>query len=212
MRVKNVLTTFADFSFEDLVMTEQDFEDYKSKYLDLYDKVKSNTGKEKVSILEDVDFELELIRRDEINVAYILRLLTNYNNASPSEKERINRNISELLAGDVGLRSKRELILEFIDKNMPVISAEDNIPDEFDIFWNKKQKEAFENLCREENIQPEKVNEIIGDYLFTERKPLPDTIINLLETKPKILERRPVAERITNKILDFVEVFINGMV
>jgi type I restriction enzyme R subunit len=54
---------------------EQQFEDFKSKYLDLYDKVKSNHQKEKVSILEDVDFELELIHRDEINVAYIIQLL-----------------------------------------------------------------------------------------------------------------------------------------
>lgn len=211
LRVKNVLTTFADFSFDDLTMTEQDFEDYKSKYLDLYDKVKSNTGKEKVSILEDVDFELELIHRDEINVAYILRLLANYNSASPEEKEKINKRISELLAGEVELRSKRELILEFIDKNLPEISDEDRITDEFDIFWNKKRKEAFENLCREENIPQEKVSEIIGEYLFTERKPLPDTIIGLLETKPKILERKSIVERITDKILNYVDVFINGI-
>ena len=75
MRLKNVLTTFADFQWNDLAMAEQLFEDYKSKYLDLWDKVKTNHQKEKVSILEDVDFELELIHRDEINVAYILKLL-----------------------------------------------------------------------------------------------------------------------------------------
>lgn len=75
MRLKNVLTSFADFQFSDLAMNEQSFEDYKSKYLDLHDKVKNDHSKEKVSILEDVDFELELIHRDEINVAYILRLL-----------------------------------------------------------------------------------------------------------------------------------------
>ncbi len=211
LRVKNVLTTFADFSFDDLNMSEQDFEDYKSKYLDLYDKVRSDRSKEKVSILEDVDFELELIHRDEINVAYILRLLANYNKATPEEKERINKRISELLAGDVQLRSKRELILEFIDKNLPEVSDEDTITDEFNGFWNRKQKEAFENLCREENIPPEKVNAIIGDYLFTERKPLPDTIINLLETKPKILERKTIIARITGKILNYVDVFMNGI-
>ena len=211
LRVKNVLTTFADFSFDDLEMSEQDFEDYKSKYLDLYDKVKSSTGKEKVSILEDVDFELELIHRDEINVTYILRLLANYNKATPEEKERINKRIADLLAGDVELRSKRELILEFIDKNLPDIADEDRITDEFDIFWNEKSKQAFENICREENIPQEKVTEIISEYLFTERKPLPDKIINLLETKPKILERKSIVERITDKILNYVDVFINGV-
>ncbi len=211
MRVKNVLTTFADFSFDDLAMSEQDFEDYKSKYLDLYDKVRSERSKEKVSILEDVDFELELIHRDEINVAYILRLLAKYNDATPEEKERINKQISELLAGDVQLRSKRELILEFIDKNLPEVSDEDRITEEFNGFWNRKQKEAFESLCSEENIPPEKVNAIIGEYLFTERKPLPQTIVDLLETKPKILERKTIVQRITDKILNYVDVFINGI-
>jgi len=72
MRIKNILASFSDFNWEDLEMTEQQFEDYKSKYLDLYDKVKRGHEKEKVSILEDVDFELELIHRDEINVSYII--------------------------------------------------------------------------------------------------------------------------------------------
>src|SRR5690606_11559484 len=76
MRLKNVLGTFTEFEFDDLVMSEQDFEDYKSKYLDIYDSSKK-PGKEKVSILNDVDFELELIHRDEINVSYILKLLAN---------------------------------------------------------------------------------------------------------------------------------------
>jgi len=60
MRIKNTMATFADFVWEDLEMNEQLFEDYKSKYLDLYDKVKDEHQVEKVSILEDVDFELEL--------------------------------------------------------------------------------------------------------------------------------------------------------
>jgi type I restriction enzyme R subunit len=211
LRIKNVLTTFADFSFDDLAMTEQDFEDYKSKYLDLYDKVKSSAGKEKVSILEDVDFELELIHRDEINVVYILRLLAKYNEANTEEKARINRQISELLAGDVQLRSKRELILEFIDKNLPETSDQESIDAEFKGFWNRKQKEAFDQLCRDENISQEKVSHIIGEYLFTERKPLPETIIDLLETKPKLLERKSIVNRITDKILNYVDVFTNGI-
>jgi type I restriction enzyme R subunit len=211
MRLKAVLTTFTDFSFDDLEMSEQDFEDYKSKYLDLYDKVKSSTDKEKVSILDDVDFELELIHRDEINVYYILRLLANYKGAGKEERERIKKTIANLLANDVELRSKRELIEEFINNSLPVINNAEDIPNEFEEFWSIKQKESFEKLCREENIAPERVSEIIEEYIFNHRTPLPDTIIKLLETKPKILERKPIIERITNKILDFVDTFINGM-
>jgi type I restriction enzyme R subunit len=74
MRLNNQLVTFVDFDFTQLWMSGQEFEDYKSKYLDLYDKVRTATNKEKVSILDDVDFEVELIHRDEINVRYILEL------------------------------------------------------------------------------------------------------------------------------------------
>lgn len=211
MRLKTVLTTFSDFSFDDLEMSEQDFEDYKSKYLDLYDKVRTDRSKEKVSILEDVDFELELIHRDEINVAYILRLLAKYHDANKTEKERITRQIAELLAGDIQLRSKRELILEFIDKNLPETSDQEVIEDEFKGFWSRKQREAFEQLCRDENISQEKVSHIIGEYLFTERNPLPETIVDLLETKPKLLERKSIVQRITEKILNYVDVYINGI-
>jgi type I restriction enzyme R subunit len=211
MRIKNVLTTFADFSFGDLKISEQDFEDYKSKYLDLYEKVRNDRSKEKVSILEDVDFALELIHRDEINVAYILRLLAKYHEANKEEKARISRQIYELLAGEIQLRSKRELILEFIDKNLPETSDQEAIEDEFKGFWKRKQKEAFDQLCRDENISQEKVSRIIGEYLFTERKPLPETIVDLLETKPKLLERKSIVQRITDKILNYVDVFINGI-
>lgn len=211
MRIRNQLVTFADFDFTQLVMNSQEFEDYKSKYLDLYDKVRTGTAKEKVSILDDVDFEVELIHRDEINVRYILALLAIYHGVSDREKERIRKQIADLLGSELELRSKRELILEFIDKNMPNISDADLIGDEFDEFWTKKQREAFERLCQEEGIKAENLQQMIADYLFTEQKPMPDAIIKMLERKPKVLERRPIIERITQKILNFVDVFINGV-
>ncbi|MDX6527929.1 MAG: type restriction enzyme subunit [Blastocatellia bacterium] len=211
MRINNQLVTFADFDFTQLAMTGQEFEDYKSKYLDLYEKVKTATAKEKVSILDDVDFEVELIHRDEINVRYILQMLSIYHRASDREKEKIRKQIADLLGSELELRSKRELILEFIDKNMPDISDADLIDDEFEEFWSKKQREAFERLCQEEGIKAADLQQIITNYLFTEQRPMPDVIIKMLERKPKVLERRPIIERITKKILNFVDVFINGI-
>ena len=71
-----------------------------------------------MSILDEVDFELELIRVDEINVAYILRLLAKYRESSEEQKETMKRNIMSVVSGQEHLRSKRELIEEFIDKNL----------------------------------------------------------------------------------------------
>jgi len=71
------LESYTDFNWGCLGLDEQSFENYKSKYLDLYDKVKNNEAKQKTSILNDIDFELELKHRDLINVAYIINLLAN---------------------------------------------------------------------------------------------------------------------------------------
>ncbi|MCB8965254.1 MAG: type I restriction endonuclease subunit R, partial [Bacteroidales bacterium] len=209
MRLKNVLTTFADFTWNDLAMTEQSFEDYKSKYLDLYDKVKTNSQKEKVSILNDVDFELELIHRDEINVAYILKLLAKLKESKKEDHEKYQKQIIELLGGEAKLRSKRELIERFIQENLPHIQDAENIPEEFDVFWSKEQKRAFDRLCKEEDLNAELLEAVIGDYLFSERTPLRDEVLNMLVgKKPGIKDRKTVAERIIQKIKNFVDTFI----
>lgn len=211
MRLKNILTCFADFDFADLVMEEQAFEDYKSKYLDLYDKVKSITQKEKDSILNDVDFELELIQRDEINVAYILRLLTNLKAAKPADQARQRVEIQKILASEVQLRSKRELIEKFILENLPHVASADAVPQSFEEFIAVEKQKALDELCREEQLSPQGLEKVISDYLFTERVPLNDEIVNILEVKPKLLQRKTIVERVKEKILDFVEKFFNDI-
>jgi len=211
MRLKNVLATFTEFDFADLSMDAQNFEDYKSKYLDLYDKAKSANQKEKVSILNDIDFELELIHRDEINVAYILKLLAKLKDASEEEHEQQKKAIIEIMSGDARMRSKRELIERFIKENLPVIADSDNIPEEFENYWSKERLLALEKLSQEENLDSEKLQEVIGNYLFTEKKPLRDEVIGMMKKRPSLKERKTVAERVTDKILGFVETFINGI-
>lgn len=212
MRVLNVLKTFTQFTFDDLSMSEQSFADYKSKYLDLYEQTKGQHQKEKVSILNDIDFELELIHRDEINVAYILKLLAKMKQGTPEERERQRKSIVDLLSGDVQLRSKRELIEKFIQENLPHIDDPEDIADEFFAFWDEEQQAAIQQLVSEENLDEAKTQKVIGDYLFTEQKPLRDDIIDAMKERPSLRERGSTAERITARILDFVETFISGMV
>ncbi|MBK8079423.1 MAG: type I restriction endonuclease subunit R [Saprospiraceae bacterium] len=212
MRIKNILTAFADFKWEDLAMAEQLFEDYKSKYLDLYDKVKSNHQKEKVSILEDVDFELELIHRDEINVNYIIQLLIKLKASHKKDVTQTEKEIFNLLNSDAQLRSKRELIEKFIQDNLPVLEDTDDIPEAFDKFWNEEQQKAFDQLVKDENLSADRTEKIIEDYLFAEREPLRDEVLELIEgNKPSVLERKKVGDRILSRIIDFVDTFINGM-
>jgi len=212
MRLKNTMTTFANFDWEDLAMQEQLFNDYRSKYLDLWQKTKHDNAKEKVSILDDVDFELELIHRDEINVTYILKLLASLKDVKKEEQEAKKKEVVDLLTGEANLRSKRELIEKFIEDNLPTIDDSETIPQEFDKFWLEEQQKAFEVFVKEENLSSEKTQKLIEDYLYAEREPLRDELLDLIEgTKPNVLKRKSIGDRILKKVVNFVETFINGM-
>ena len=211
MRALNVLQSFAEFDWEDIGMTEQQFENYKSKYLDLYDKVRTDNQREVVSVLDEVDFELELIHRDEINVAYILSLLADLHNSNDEEKVKKQTQIIDAIAGQAHLRSKRALIEKFINENLPNVKDSVDIPDHFDAYWDEEKRNAFGQLCKDEGVIPIKLDKIIQEYLFTGKEPLRDDIMSSLTAKPGILERKPVGERIITKIMDFVDTFINGV-
>jgi type I restriction enzyme, R subunit len=212
IRIKNIMTAFTDFTWQDLSMGEQLFEDYKSKYLDLYDKVRSDHQKEKVSILDDVDFELELIHRDEINVAYIIQLLIKLKSRAKKDVAQAEKEIFNLLNSEATLRSKRELIEQFIKENMPAIAAGDDIAEQFEKFWNAEQQKAFDALVAEEKLDAAKAQALIEDYLYAEREPLREEILELLDKeKPSVLERKKTGDRIWIRIKAFIERFIEGM-
>ena len=208
LRLKNILITFTDFNFDDLGVSEQAFNDYLSKYLDLYDKVRSDNQKEKVSILDDVDFELELIHRDEVNVTYILQLLLKLKTSDEQEQEDQRKAILDLITGDAKLRSKRELIEKFILENLPDIENTENIERELSAFWNKEKRVAFEELWETEGLDSDKVEKIISDHLFTGHVPITDDVVAAMQVKPKILERKKIAQRALDKIMRFIEVFV----
>ena len=210
MRVRNVLNTFTQFEMDETEMKEQEFEDFKSKYLDLYDKHKGDP-KEKVSIINDIDFELELIHRDEINVSYILNLLSELKNSPKDEQEVQKKKIIEIISGQSDLRSKRELIERFIDENLPKLDDSDSIPDEFEKFWNKERVEYLDRIVKEENLDKYKLEKVIGDYIFTEKEPLRDDLINMLQERPSLKDRSSTSERLKNMIIDFVETYITGV-
>lgn len=213
MRILNTLKTYADFDWDDLSLDEQTFEDYKSKYLDLYDKVKMNESVEKVSILEDVDFELELIHRDEINVAYILKLLAKLRNTKKeSDREAQKKAILEMIGGEIELRSKRELIEKFIEEHLPKIEDADLVTDEFEKYWEEQRLLALKEICEEEHLDQQQFRNLIDTYTFTGKEPLKEDIFACLENRPSILQARQIGNRIIEKMKEYVDVFVKGMV
>ncbi len=215
IRLMNVLKSFSQFNWAELWMNEQTFDDYRSKYLDLYERTRSDReGEQKASIIEEVDFELELIRRDEINVTYILALLAKLKEAelSNNEEERSSaasrrQAILDMLGSEVQLRSKRELIEKFIAEYLPKVSSPEGVESGFDAFWNEEREASLIALCEQEGLKRDEVEAMIADYHFTQRAPLRDKIVGALEVKPKILERKSIIERVTRKLLELIGTF-----
>lgn len=215
IRILNVLTSFSQFTWSEVCLDQQTFEDFKSKYLDLYDRARSQPDEDdKVSILNEVDFELELIRRDEINVVYILALIAKLKEAEESSDadykasaEQQRKSVLDLLSSEPHLRSKRELIEKFIESYLPQIHSASDVEPEFDKFWARERERNLQCLCENEGLRAEAVEEIISDFHFTQREPLRETIVLALRTKPKILQRKLIVERVKQKLLDLILIF-----
>lgn len=212
LRTKNVLESYVDFNWEDLGIDEQTFEDYKSKYLDLHEAIKRINPAQKTSILNDIDFELELIHRDQINVVYILQLLARLKTKDTSEAAKQKKAIIDLLGGEITLRSKRELIEKFIEENLPHIENAESIPDEFEKYWQKQKIKALSKICEDEHLDQAQFGSLIQSYTYNGQEPIRQEIFKCLDNRPSILKAREIGDRIILKMKKFVDVFVTGMV
>lgn len=216
MRNLNVLKSFTEFSWRDLDLSEQQFEDYKSKYLDLYESSRKSE-EEGASIVEELDFELELIHRDEVNVAYILKLLAalysqKQDTAEGEEAfEKSKQAIIDLLGKETQLRSKRELIEQFINDYMPTVAADDNVEDAFKSFWTEQRKAAVKTFCADEKLEEQAVYSMIDEFHFSQKPPLRETVFEALDFKPKLIERKPTYERILDGLKNMIALFDDGL-
>ncbi|MDQ3099522.1 MAG: type I restriction endonuclease subunit R [bacterium] len=207
LRIKSSLETFADFSFDELGISEQEFYDYQSKYLDIHDERK-NHDNESESILDQIDFELELTIRDIIDFDYILQLIAGLKNiSSQSAREKKIEEILKLFDRDVQLRKKKELIKKFIEENLPKLKNAEDVESAFSAFWLSERSKTLRKLSEEENIPSEKIEKLISEYLYTQKLPREQEIADMLPEQPKILERRGIIGRISQAIEDIVSMF-----
>lgn len=209
MRTRNVLQSFTDFDYTDTAMTAQQFEDFKSKYLDLYFETKDD-GKEKDSILDEIDYELELIETVNINVDYILRLLARYVEAGDSEKQQLHKQIDDVMMGDAKLRSKRELIEKFINGWLPNVQDGEQVDEEFQKFWSEAQREALDQFAEEEKLDKERLVALLESYTYSGRMPRSEEYARALARKPRIRERSKIISRLSARFKKLVETFIDN--
>lgn len=156
LRMRNLLVSFDEFAEKEL-LTERDLQDYLSRYQDLRDewKRKRENG-ESTDIIDDIVFEIELIKQIEINIDYILMLVKKYHDTHCEDKE-VLITIKKAVDASPELRSKKQLIEVFI--------AGINDVDDVMIEWNDyvyQQREAdLEHIIQEENLNPEETRKFL---------------------------------------------------
>ncbi|TKF15891.1 type I restriction endonuclease subunit R [Enterovibrio norvegicus] len=207
IRTLNKLKSFTGFTWLDLDLDEQTFEDFKSKYLDIYDRFHDKEPGS--SILEEVDFELELIHRDEVNVAYILNILGQIRKGKKKkgtngDTQKAISDVLDILDKEVQLRSKRELIEKFIYDYMPNITPDQDLQELFIGYWHKEKRKAIHAFCEREGLNKDSVYRMIDEYNFTGKDPLREQVFSALAYKPKLLERKTIYSRILKDFKDII--------
>jgi len=146
LRVRNILVTFDEFSGNE-ILTERDIQDYHSIYIDLYNEFRRAGDGDKENIIDDLVFEMELIKQIEINIDYILELVKKYHEDHIKNRELLI-DINKAIDSSVELRNKKDLINQFI-ASLDIHSVVD---EDWQKYVAKKRSEELEEIIRHENL------------------------------------------------------------
>ncbi len=196
-----IMQTFVDFEFEEDVLgiSEQRYQDFKSKYLYLHDEAK-RLDAQKYSILADIDFDIEIMQTDRINVAYIMNLIKNIDLRDQKRKEQDAAHIiGELNRTDnPDLRLKVDLIKEFLERVLPGLGPDSTIMHEYTDYENAARKQEIEKFAAGRGLIPEFIAKEVAEYEYSGITNS-ESILSALEDKT-FLEKR----RLKNEVLDFI--------
>ena len=212
MRYNAQLQTFVEYDQDQTVLDKQHFANFASKYADLCRATRKATEKEKVSVLDDVDFQLDLLHSDRINVGYILTLLQMAVNAETDEqRKKYEAQVHDLIGGDVSLHDKQDLIQKFIEENMPKMINGQSVQTAFAKFWDVEKEQAYQHFCEQENLKPEVLKQVLDNYEFNQRLPRKEEMKELPNFKVKLFERDNVLTNLMVKTRQLIEKFYVGL-
>ncbi|MHA3048838.1 type I restriction endonuclease subunit R [Acinetobacter sp. ANC 4639] len=211
MRYNAQLQTFIEYDQDQTQLDKQHFANFASKYADLCRDLRKTTKKEKVSVLDDVDFQLDLLHSDRINVGYIINLLQlSLDTPDQEKRKKYQAQVHDLIGSDITLHDKQELIHKFIEENMPKMITGQSVKTAFAEFWDAEKEQAYQHLCEQENLKPEVMKKVLEDYAFNQRLPRKEELKDLPNYKVKLFERENVFSNLLAKTRQFIEKFYTG--
>lgn len=173
LRLKNILTAFDDFAGHE-ILTEREFQDYQSLYLNLHTEFRSASEGEKESINDDVVFEIELIKQVEVNVDYILMLVEQYlKNKGSKEGQEIRATIERAVNASPSLRNKKDLIEQFVDS----VSVGTKVDAEWAHFITARKAAELDQLIADEGLNAGETKAFVDNAFRDGKIPVTGTAI-----------------------------------
>lgn len=154
LRLRNILSAFDRFAGNE-ILSPIDFQDYTGTYHDVYDEIKPKPGS-KDSIMDDVVFEMELVKQVEVNIDYILMLVAKYHDGNCEDKEILVA-IDKAIKSSLQLRSKKELIENFI----ATINTSTDVNTDWQRFVREQREADIQTLITEEKLKPEETRKFV---------------------------------------------------
>jgi type I restriction enzyme R subunit len=163
LRMRNILQAFDEFEGKS-ILSQRALQDYQSIYLDIYEKVRPSIAGEKVVINDDLVFEVELIKQVEVNIDYILMLVADYQKSKMEDKE-ILVNIDKAINASLELRSKKDLITDFVNR----VNMHTDIERDWPAYVAERKEQELVELIEEERLHEEPTRRYV-DNAFRDRE------------------------------------------
>jgi type I restriction enzyme R subunit len=160
LKLRNILTSFDEFGHDESLPPRQ-LQNYTSVYNALWERHRKRDTGEKESILDDVVFEIELIKQVEVNIDYILMLVQRWRDKGQvkvgNEARMPLRAIEDAVDASPSLRNKKDLIMDFIDS----MSVTGQVSDDWRIFVTQRREDELAEITNAERLRPEPTKSFI---------------------------------------------------
>ena len=208
LRLRNILSSFDDFQGHALI-TDADFQDYQSTYIELYNEQKKLVESDRESIIEDLVFEIELVKQIEINVDFILMLVGDLVKSTGNKNKEIQAKIERTINSSYVLRNKKDLILQFIES----VNNNTNIDEHWKIFIDEQKAIELDEIITQEKLNPQKTRELISNSLSDGELKTTGTAISALLPAQDLFDENNLRGiqkmRVIEKLKAFFERFAN---
>ena len=159
LKLQNILNSFDEFVGNQII-TERDQQDYQSRYIDIYDEIRSSGQAEKAIINDDLVFEIELIKQVEVNIDYILMLVVKYQQSHFKDKE-ILTTIEKSINASLELRSKKDLIEGFIAR----VNLDTQVENDWSVYVNERKESELQSITDEEKLDADRTHRYMNNAL-----------------------------------------------